>query len=208
MLNLRAGSFAGMAPSGVRRSPAVQCDAMTVSDAAGPLERFAALGCAVLLLGGSKGAGVTRGREAPARGQHPASRDPRAQRPGSRSDRGTGISGGNARGRTIRSTYHAWQAPSHKRVLAMEVDPVCSAPVDAHGGPPLGAPSRHGYLLAHSHVVMIGVAESHENNARMTRTIYNALANRGYLMTRITHHYSHNVQADASCASRHSRCRI
>ena len=115
---------------------------------------------------------------------------------------------GTARGRTLRSTYHAWQAPLKRRVLAIEVDPVCSAPVDAHGGPPLGAPSRHGYLPAHSHVVMIGVAGSHENSARMARTIYNALANRGYIMTRRTHHYSHNVQADASCASRHSRRRI
>ena len=34
----------------------VHYDAMTVMDAAGPLERFAALGCAVLLLGGSRSA--------------------------------------------------------------------------------------------------------------------------------------------------------
>ena len=119
-----------------------------------------------------------------------------------------GISCGTARGRTLRSTYHAWQAPLKRRVLAIEVDPVCSAPVDAHGGPPLGAPSRHGYLPARSHVAVIGVAGSHENSARMTRAIYNALANRGYLLTRRTHHYSHTVEADASCASRHSRRRI
>ena len=54
---------------------------------------------------------------------------------------------------------------------------------------------------------MIGVAGNHENNARMTRTIYNALANRGYLMTRIRHHYSHDVQTDAPRASRHSQRR-
>jgi len=69
-------------------------------------------------------------------------------------------------------------------------------------------PQDTGYLPAHSHVAMIGVAGSHENSARMTRTIYNALVNRGHIMTRRTHHYSHNVQADASCASRHSRRRI
>jgi len=69
-------------------------------------------------------------------------------------------------------------------------------------------PQDTGYLPAHSHVVLIGVAGSHENSARMTRAIYNALANRGYIMTRRTHHYSHNVQADASRASRHSRRRI
>jgi hypothetical protein len=32
----------------------VHYDAMTVMGAAGPLERFAALGCAVLILGGSR----------------------------------------------------------------------------------------------------------------------------------------------------------
>lgn len=77
--------------------------------------------------------------------QHLARRDPRAQRPGSRSDRGAGISCGNGRGRTLRSTYRAWRASlSQSGCWLLEVDPVCSAPVDAHGGPPLGAPSRHG----------------------------------------------------------------
>jgi len=36
--------------------PTLHYDAMTVMDAAGPLDRFAALGCQVLLLGGSKSA--------------------------------------------------------------------------------------------------------------------------------------------------------
>ena len=75
---------------------------------------------------------------------------------------GAGISCGNARGRTLRSTYHAWQGPLSKAVLAMEVDPVCSAPVDAHGGPPLGAPSRHG-------VPASTLTRRHERRSRESR---------------------------------------
>ena len=153
---------------------------------------------------GPGGAGVTPGREALVRqfSTPRMKRSPRAAA-GKPVKSGAGISGSNARGRTLRSTYHAWQTPLSKRVLAIEV--IRSAQLQlTRMADPLGAPSRHGYLPAHSHVAMIGVAGSRENSDKMTRTIYNALANRGYIMTRLTHHYSHNVQADASGASRHS----
>ena len=52
---------------------------------------------------------------------------------------------------------------------------------------------------------MIHVAGSHENGAEMTRTIYMALANRAYMVTRITHHYSHDVKTGASGISCRSR---
>ena len=52
---------------------------------------------------------------------------------------------------------------------------------------------------------MIHVAGSHENGAKMTRTIYKALANRAYMVTRITHHYSHDVKTGASGISCRSR---
>ena len=51
---------------------------------------------------------------------------------------------------------------------------------------------------------MIQVAGSHENDDKMAKTIYNALASPGYMMARITHHYSHNAKTDAYGASRHS----